>query len=95
MKRNFWIFVLLWCTVFVSRFAAGESSSYDKRDYIKELLLRVHGTVQGDTVFPRAGTIISHRTGTQSEGLIRTGGGVGERQSSHKECQDYSGLKPV
>lgn len=30
-----------------------------------------------NTVFPRAGTIISCRT--QSEGLIRTGGGVGGR----------------
>lgn len=49
MKRNFWILVLLWCTVFVSRFAAEESSSYDKRVYIRELLLRVCGTVQGDT----------------------------------------------
>lgn len=29
-----------------------------------------------NTVFPRAGTIISCRTGTWSEGLIRTGGGV-------------------
>lgn len=32
-----------------------------------------------NTIFPRAGTVISCRTGTQSEGLIKTGGGVGGR----------------
>lgn len=40
-----------------------------------------------NTVFPRAGTIISCRTGTQSEGLIRTGGGVGGGKAAIKSVR--------